>query len=132
MKHENGKPCERCFEFLKDAHPTIRMWFYKAREQFPTMHTCRVWSGKDEQDKMVAEKKSQLKWPHSKHNYMENGVKLAKAMDLFSLAEDGKADWRIGFTMQICNWFEDQGAPIQWGGKLWKGFTDGPHFELKD
>lgn len=135
MKHTNEGVCPRCEAFLKDAHPTIREWFHKAKVVFPTLHTCRVWCGKEEQDKLVSERKSLLKWPYSKHNHTIriNGkdVPQSLAMDLFNLLENGEADFRIQYLVQIANWFEDQGAPLAWGG-TWKKFYDGDHFEVKD
>jgi hypothetical protein len=130
MKHENYVPCESCAKKLEGADPLIAHWFYQLREQFPTVHISCAFRGKDEQDKAVAEKKSLLKWPHSKHNVMQDGQPCSRAMDLFSLSDDGKAEFRLGYYISIANWFEDQGAPIA-AGLHWK-WQDPPHFELKD
>ncbi len=131
MKHENGgATCERCESMLVQAHNDITYWFHRIREAFPTAHVCRVWCGKDEQDRLVAEKASLLKWPNSKHNHTENMVPCSLAMDLFSLLENGEADFRPGFYVQIANFLEDAGAPIEWGGNF-KHFSDSDHFQLK-
>jgi hypothetical protein len=131
MIHKNGVDCTRCAAMLEEAHPDIHYWFHRIKEHFPTAHCAYVFRGKEEQDKMVAEKKSLLKWPHSRHNYMEGDKKLSRAMDLFTLQDDGKAEFRMGFYVQVANWLDDVGAPITWGGHFRK-LIDGPHFELKD
>lgn len=115
---------------LEQAHDDIRYWFYRIQDAFPDVHTCRVWCGKEEQDRLVKEKASLLKWPYSKHNAMKDGQPCSLAMDLFRLKEDGEADFRAGFYVQIANYLDDLGAPIAWGGS-WKTFPDLDHFELK-
>lgn len=130
MKHENGKPCERCAAMLKDADEAIEYWFYRIKEEFPTAHIAYVFRNKAEQDQMVKEGKSKLKWPNSKHNAFKNGKRASLAMDLFSLTDSGAAEFRMGYYVQIANWLEDQNAPIEWGGD-WAHFKDGPHFQVK-
>lgn len=131
MKHENHGNCPRCDKMMEDAHPDISYWFHRAREFFPTLHTSSVWRGKDEQNALVLEKKSLLKWPNSKHNHTStDGKPCSLAMDLFSLTDKGAAEFRVGFYVQVSNWLEDQDAPIRWGGNF-KTFVDPPHFELK-
>lgn len=131
MKHVNGIVCPRCKAMMEEAHEDIRYWFYQIVEQFPETHASCVWRGKDDQEKAIAEKKSLLKWPLSKHNFMLGSVPRSKAMDLFRLTDEGKAEFRVGFYVAIANWLEDRSAPIFWGG-LWVHFKDHPHFELKE
>jgi peptidoglycan L-alanyl-D-glutamate endopeptidase CwlK len=110
---------------LADAHPDISYWFHEIRFMFPTVHVSCVYRNKADQEKAVEEKRSILKWPNSLHN-----KKPSLAMDLFSLDENGKASFRVGYYIQIANFLEDRGAPIDWGGS-WKNFKDPPHFQLK-
>jgi len=133
MKHDNGGNCKRCAEMLEEAHEQIRYWYYRIEEAFPDVHVDRVWCGKEMQDQLVADKKSLLKWPNSKHNHMEDGKPCSLAMDLFRLIETAQgqsAEFRAGFYVQIANWIDDQNAPIEWGGS-WKHFKDLDHFQLK-
>lgn len=132
MKHENGEGvCPRCADMLQDGHEDIQYWFYMIKEAFPQVHTSCVYRGKAEQDRMVKEGKSFLKWPNSKHNILGQDQRpRAEAMDLFRLDDDGKADFRAGFYVQIANFLEDAGAPIDWGGHF-RHFVDGPHFQMK-
>ncbi len=129
--HVNGKPCDGCAKMLEGGDELISFWFYRVKEAFPTAHLCHVFRGKDEQDEMVKEGASFLKWPNSKHNVMKDGNPCARAMDIFSLEDDGTATFRMGFYVQIANWLEDQGAPITWGGSF-KHLVDADHFQLKD
>lgn len=130
MKHTNDGKCERCEMMLEKADEQIFFWFYRIKEYFPTVHASCIFRSKEEQDLQVKEKKSLLKWPHSKHNTFKDGKPCSQAMDLFSLNDDGKAEFRMGFYVQIANFLDDQSAPIEWGGH-WK-FVDGPHFQVKD
>lgn len=131
MKHENGKPCEHCALLLKDAHEDISYWFYRIKEVFPDVHTSTVFRGKAEQDRMAKEGASYLKWPNSKHNTLGPDKKpRAEAMDLFRLTDAMEAEFRMGFYVQIANFLDDAGAPIEWGGHF-KKLVDGPHFQLK-
>lgn len=131
MKHENIDNCPRCAEMLKDGHEDLQYWFYIIKEAFPTVHTSCVYRGKDAQDLAVKEGRSYLKWPYSKHNTLgPDKMPRSEAMDLFRLDDIGKADFRMGFYVQIANFLEDAGAPIIWGGTF-RGLVDGPHFELK-
>ena len=133
MKHENGEgPCPRCAEKLKDGHEDIQYWFYVIKEAFPDVHTSCIFRGKDEQDKAAKEGKSFLKWPNSKHNILgQDGSPRAEAMDLFRLNEEGKAEFRAGYYVQIANFLEDAGAPLEWGGHFRK-LVDLPHFQMKE
>lgn len=131
MKHENVDNCLRCADMLKDGHPDIQYWFYMIKEAFPTVHTSCVYRGKEAQDLQVKEGRSLLKWPNSKHNTLgPDKSPCSQAMDLFRLDDSGKADFRMGFYVQIANFLEDAGAPIDWGG-VFKHFVDAPHFQLR-
>lgn len=130
--HTQDDLCPKCQEMLEQAHPDISYWFHRIKEAFPTVHTDRVWCGQAEQDALVAAKKSLLKWPFSKHNFLTpQGQACSHAMDLFSLLDNGTAEFRLGFYVQIENWLEDQSAPLVWGGN-WKSFPDSDHWELKE
>lgn len=131
-RHTNDPSgCPKCDEMLKDGHEDIQYWFAVVKQAFPSVHTSCVYRGKNEQDKLVSEGKSRLKWPHSKHNALGPDNKpRAEAMDLFRLDDSGKAEFRMGYYIQIANFLEDAGAPIDWGGDF-KNLVDGPHFQLK-
>lgn len=130
MKHANGGSCERCMKMLEEAHPMISFWFWRIQAVFPNVHTCRVWCGEEEQDRLVAEKKSLLKWPFSLHNRTTpDGVPSAEALDLFLLTSEGVAEFPSDLYREIAGWLKAQGAPIEWGGD-WRTFKDLDHFQL--
>ena len=91
--------------------------------------------GEDRQNQMVAEKKSQLRWPKSRHNlvpslavdvapYVDGGVSWDwKHYD--PLAEHVKATWsRLVREGGVSGDFD-----LSWGGD-WRSFADGPHWQL--
>ncbi len=123
--------CDRCAKFLTQAHPMISFWFYRIREVFPNVHTCRVWCGKEEQDRLVLEGASKLKWPFSQHNFEKDGVPRSRAMDLFLLNPEGEAEFPHHLYVDICGWLKSQGAPIECGVE-WANFPDGDHFQLAE
>lgn len=129
--HENGKLCDGCAKMLEGGDELLSFWFYRIKEYFPTAHLAHVFRGKDDQDRMVKEGSSLLKWPNSKHNVMKAGNPCSRAMDIFSLESDGSASFRMGFYVQIANFLEDQTAPITWGGS-WAHFKDSDHFQLNE
>jgi len=129
-KHSNDPVCTRCNKLLEEADTDLAYWVFVIRSQFLDAHISCTWRGEADQNLYFKEGKSQLKWPHSKHNTLnEKGEPCARAIDLFKL-EDGKAKFPIGFYLAINHFLEDNNAPIQWGGD-WKKFKDYPHFELK-
>lgn len=131
MKHENGKLCDRCAKMLEDAHEDVSYAFYRAKEAFPSLHTSCVYRSKDAQDAEVKAGRSYLKWPMSKHNACgPDKTPRSEAMDLFLLNEKGEAEFRMGFYVQVANFFEDSGLAIDWGGHF-KQLVDGPHFQLR-
>lgn len=77
------------------------------------------------QDKAFAEKKSKVKWPNSKHNKTPS-----LAMDCTPYPLDWN-DIQAFHTMakHMKEAAKKVGVKIVWGGD-WKGFFDGPHFEL--
>jgi len=93
---------------------------------------------KEDQDKAVAEKKSTLKWPNSKHNFLPS-----RAVDIAPYFGTGTPlDWEekaafarlYGYISRIA---EEQGVAIRWGGDWNNNFrtnderlVDMPHIEL--
>jgi len=130
MKHENGKPCERCEQKLTEANPTLVSWFYWVKSNFPDTHIA--WSFRDQasQDNAFFKGLSTLTWPNSKHNVVdENGKPCAEALDLFQLGDDGKAYFLHAFYKNVHELTEKEMLPIKWGGTF-KNFPDNDHFEL--
>ena len=97
--------------------------------------------GKEKQNRMVKEGKSQLEWPDSKHNSTPS-----KAVDVAPYPIDWEATGRFkvlsGYMMQAFAMLRaqgvvDSGLGLRWGGD-WdsdrdlqdQSFDDLPHFEL--
>lgn len=127
-KHIPGDTCPSCDEKLKQAHPDIADWFYQVKKQFKEAHIAYTWRNEFDQNRMVAEGKSKLPWPKSKHNNVdENGNPYSLAVDLFELASNGMACWRWRYFKDIADQFCNNN--VDWGGN-WEHFKDSPHFEL--
>lgn len=133
MKHENGvERCSRCENKLFTAHPTLVSWFYWVKSNHPDCHIA--WSFRDEKSQHQAFEsgKSKLDWPFSKHNCLDAiGNPQSKALDLFSLNDEGGAEFKKEYFEQI--WHETQASnlPMKWGGNF-KSLGDNDHFEIKE
>ena len=89
--------------------------------------------GEERQNQMVAEKKSQLRWPRSKHNsFPSMAVDVAPYVGgsvswdwkyYHPLAEHIKATWsRLQAEGKVV-------GELEWGGD-WRSFKDGPHWQI--
>jgi len=96
---------------------------------------CTVLSGhrdKEEQDTLYEQGRSQLKFPHSKHNtYPSTAVDVAPYF-----ADKPHIRWNDleafeAFGHYVKNVAKELDIKIEWGGD-WYTFVDMPHFQLKD
>lgn len=130
MNHHTDDPvCPLCEEKLLTAHADLYDWYHTyVKPIYPGAHISWAWRGQADQDAAVASGKSELTWPHSKHNHMKGGKPCSLALDLF---EDvgGVAEWPHAFFSEINDQNEIAERPIAWGG-LFKDLGDSDHFEL--
>jgi len=115
---------ERSLANLRECHPDLQRVAHEAIKHFDFAVICGH-RNKAGQDKAFAEKKSKLRWPNSKHNKVP-----AMAFD----AVPHPLDWNdtaafhaMAKAMKAAA--KKLGIVIRWGGDF-KGFFDGPHFEL--
>jgi peptidoglycan L-alanyl-D-glutamate endopeptidase CwlK len=123
---------KRSMGALGSAHPDLRRLFTEVVKHFD----CAVLEGhRDEetQNRMLADGKSQLPWPRSKHNAFP-----ARAVDVVPYPIDWSDTQRMhlfaGFVKGVA---VQLGIGIRWGGD-WDSdtevkderFRDLPHFEL--
>ena len=126
---------------LQTVHPDLQTLFNEVIKTFD----CTIivgHRGQADQDKALAEGKTQLKWPLSNHNKTPS-----YAVDVMPCV-DGKIDWNAptntaffaGYVMAIAQQLKDSGKithVIRYGGN-WKmdhdlkanHFADGDHFEI--
>ena len=129
---------------LETCHPALRAVMTRALEISPFDLTIVCgWRGEAEQNKAYAEKKSKLRWPQSKHNFMKDGQPHSLAVDVAPWV-GGTIPWddRVLFSVMAGVVFaaaKERGVNIRWGGNwspMWapalNKFPDMPHFELMD
>lgn len=111
---------------IHTLHP---MWYpilHEAIRHFDFAVICGH-RGEGEQNEAHATGRSQLKWPHSKHNSLPS-----LAVDLAPYPIDWEDIPRFHFLaggiIQIAN---QQKVEIEWGGS-WTTLVDLPHFQLTD
>lgn len=128
--HTSDENCFLCEDKLRTADPDMVAWFLEMKKSFPSMHIS--WAFRDEinQNKAVAEGKSKRPWPTSAHNAMKDGVPASKALDLFSLDNDGKACFPPRFYFLIAAKSKQDGFDIEWAGE-WKTFKEQCHYQIK-
>jgi len=130
--HINGIPaCPGCEEKLKQAHPRIARWFREKVKPFhTTAHISWSFRGRTDQEKAVAQGKSERHWPYSMHNRTAaDGSPCAEALDLFLQNVDGTGSWSSDFFQMLAVEVVQDGDPIRCGA-TWKSIGDADHFEL--
>ena len=128
--HTNGiLPCPACTLKLEEADSRLGGWFWNMKLKYPQLHIA--WSFRNESDQHAAflSGKSKLDWPSSKHNNMINGLPCSLALDVFTLDDQGDANFNADFYEQLNEDTLEASYPIVWGGS-WITFKDLDHFEL--
>jgi len=123
---------KRCIDRLSECHFDIQAVIVKTSSYLPIMVTWG-WRGKEDQEEAYHGGKSSLRWPHSKHNRMVDGVPQSHAVDIipFALGEDIVWDvtdkWRLmaSYVWQVSIKKE---VDLIWGGY----FGDYSHFEKQE
>jgi hypothetical protein len=115
---------ESSLRHLEQCHPHLQQVAHEAIKHFDFKVICGH-RGKAEQDKAFREKKSKVRWPDSKHN-----KNPSKAFDAVPVP----LDWDdIDSFREMAAAMKDAAkrvhVSIRWGGDF-KGFFDGPHFEI--
>lgn len=130
LHHQSGSVCGLCVGKLDQAAPELRRWFKEMKAIFPTLHVSCAYRGKEEQNKAFASGKSKLKFPESRHNAVDrDGRPAARALDVFSLTEEGIASFAAPFYEAIWKECKKRQDCVVWGGN-WKSLGDANHFEL--
>jgi len=128
------KYSQRSLKRLEDTDPRLQSIFKEVINHFDTTIVTGHRT-KDYQERMFNEGKSQVKWPHSKHNALPS-----KAVDAAPYPLDWSDRERFtlfaGFVLGIA---ASKGIRLRWGGD-WdqdtqvkdNSFDDLLHFELVD
>jgi hypothetical protein len=120
--------CETCHAFLAGLSYVMQDFYLWVTKVAPDMHICQGWRGQVEQHEYFEDGKSDLDWPNSAHNNMENEVPFSEAIDLFVLSPEGQALWPVDRYQDLYNQAVLSSQPIFWGGE-WKNFKDLDHFQ---
>lgn len=109
---------------LKQCDPRLQKVAHECIKTFDFSVICGH-RGKAAQDKAYREKKSKVKWPNSKHNKTPS-----LAFDAVPVPLDWNDKASFHAMAKAMKAAADRvGVGIKWGGDF-KGFFDGPHFEL--
>lgn len=117
------------------AHPRLGEWFRKLKARYPNVHVSCSWRGREEQERLFREQKTDLHFPHSKHNNLSPASQpQSLALDLFQIDEDGVGRWSPLFFAKVNAENEADREPVRWGGKfkIHGRWPDGDHFELME
>jgi hypothetical protein len=112
-----------------EANLLIKDWFEKEiKPKYPNIHISCAYRNAAEQNKAFAQHRSALTYPLSAHNKENNvGQPLARALDLFVLNDEGKAEFPQPVFKEIASTL-NPGA-MKWGGNF-KHLGDADHFQL--
>lgn len=109
---------------LAECHPDLQKVAREAIKHFDFRVICGH-RGKSAQDKAYAEGRSKVKFPNSKHNKTPSHAFDAVPVPLDW--SDIKSFHTMAGHMKAAA--QKVGVKITWGGDF-KGFFDGPHFEI--
>src|ERR1044072_3747571 len=85
---ESGPECHGCYEKLKFCHPDLGSWFWSKKRKYPNLHISDGWRGAEAQAQAKAEGRSDVDFPHSKHNKtLSDGTPQSLAIDVFQVDE---------------------------------------------
>jgi peptidoglycan L-alanyl-D-glutamate endopeptidase CwlK len=115
---------KRSLDNLATCHPDLQKVAHECIKHFD-FTVIEGHRNKTQQDKAYATGKSKAKWPTSKHN-----ATPSRAFDAtpVPLDWDDIASFRT-MAQHMKTAAKAVGIAIKWGGDF-KGFFDGPHFEL--
>jgi hypothetical protein len=100
------------------------------KPRFPGAHISWAFRNQENQQKEFNEGRSLLPWPISKHNKTnKEGQPESRALDLFRLSSDGKAEFPKEWYLEIANECEERGDTIRCGSTF-KTLKDYCHFEM--
>ncbi len=129
--HTEDSVCPLCEDKLKGCHPDLMEIFYSIKDEFPDCHIAWGYRGKEDQNALFKEGKTNAKWPRSAHNRLELGKPCSKAMDLFRLNDEGLAEFKKAYYLAIAQYLNKIGTKINWSGE-WTKFKESNHFELEE
>lgn len=126
------------FSKLSTCHPDLQTVFFEVIRSFD----CTILEGfrdQEDQDKAFMEGKSQLKWPHGKHN-SQPSMAVDVAPYPVEWQNVKRFCWFAGYVLGIAQKLKDEGKIIhalRWGGD-WNHdfdindnkFNDLVHFEI--
>ena len=129
LKHLPGPNCNSCNLKLIGAHAEIRKWFLEnVKPLFPDTHVSCAWRDFKKQKEYFDNGQSKARPGQSKHNFLDQyGEPCARALDLFKLSAEGKAEFPAEYYEEIARKCHDE--KIKWGGEF-QSISDGTHFEL--
>lgn len=130
LHHAAGLDCELCDYKLESAHPILQDWFKtKVKIKFPDAHISWSFRDEQEQEQYFLDKKTELHWPDSPHNFMVDGKPCSKALDLFQIDDTGEGLWNPIFFFRLGEIIKAESDPVFWGG-LFKTFGDANHYQI--
>lgn len=89
LHHNDDDPCPMCESKLEGAHVDLVTWFREVKSLWSNCHVSWAFRNEALQNKAYENHASNLKWPMSAHNHMENNKPCALALDIFQIDEDG-------------------------------------------
>lgn len=113
---------------LATCHPKLFLLFSEVVKGFD----CSIVSGhrgEDEQNTLVDQRRSQLRFPESKHNNLPSlAVDAAPYIPGIGIPWDDHFVF-LEFAAYVFEKAAELGIKVRWGGN-WKSFKDRPHWEL--
>jgi peptidoglycan L-alanyl-D-glutamate endopeptidase CwlK len=122
-RHTNTPDCALCSQKLTQVDSVLQEFTRKFRSKNLNAHISWGYRGKEDQEKFLKLGTTKAKFGESPHNF-------GLALDFFTIASTGQADWSKEFFENILAPAAKE-ADLEWGGS-WKSLKDMPHVEIKN
>jgi hypothetical protein len=116
LHHSDGPICPLCESKLREVHPYMRGWYRRKKAKYSSLHVS--WGFRDpvSQQRAFEEHKSNVQWPNSPHNHVEDGRPMSLALDIFQIDDDFTPRFSPEFCKLLDRENQEDHEPVVNGG----------------
>lgn len=135
MTHTTELFCPLCEQKLSECHSVLKDLYRDIKLQFKDCHISWGYRNQQDQELFFTEHKTLAHYPHSKHNVTKDSKPYSRALDLFQLDPDGRAQFSPRYYVAIADFVDQKKFPLFWAGSWTQTkdhFVETDHFQLNE